>query len=74
MQSPIPLNEINKVTVKQGLFYKNHYHLHFYADRNYHFIIYDLKDFSTQLTGDGKENLKAFINMMATFLKRSDES
>lgn len=60
----IPLNEIRKIKVKKGFLCKNHYHIRLYADRKYHFLVYDLKNFSTKLTGEGKENVKAFIDTL----------
>ncbi len=60
----IMLNEITKATVKKGFLIKNHYHIRFRADRNYHFLIYDMKDFATDLTGVSSENVRNFIDTL----------
>lgn len=65
----IPLNEIKKLKVKKGFWRKNNYHIYFLADRKYHFIVYDLKNFSTKLTGEGKENVKTFIDTLQKSVK-----
>ena len=60
----IPLNEIAKATVKKGFLFKRHYHIRFRAERNYHFIIYDMRDFDTALTGASSENVRNFLDTL----------
>ena len=60
----IPFNEITNLKVKNGFVFKNHYHIRFRADRNYHFQIYDLKNFATDLTGASSENIRNFIDTL----------
>ena len=60
----IPLNGIQKVTIKQGFLLKNNYHIRFRADKKYHFVIYDMKGLTTELTGASSENVKKFIDTL----------
>ena len=60
----IPFNEMKKVTVKNGFLLKNHYHIRFRTNKNYHFIIYDIKDLETELTGKSSDNVINFINTL----------
>ena len=60
----IPLNEITKATVKNGFLFKRHYHIRFRVERNYHFIIYDMRDFYTELTGASSENVRNFLDTL----------
>ena len=49
---------------KKGVLFKNHYHIRFCADGNYHFQIYQLKNFATDLTGASFENIRNFIDTL----------
>lgn len=40
---------------------EKHHHIWLRADKKHHFLIYDMKDFATDLTGIGSENVKNFI-------------
>lgn len=60
----IPFNDITKIKIKKGLLLKNHYHIRLRADKKYHFLIYDIKDFNTKLTGASCENVRNFINTL----------
>ena len=60
----IPFNDITKLKIKRGLLRKSHYHIWVRADKKYHFLICDIKDFNTKLTGASSENVKNFIDTL----------
>ena len=60
----IPFSSIKKLSVKQGCIFKRSFNIHIVADKKYHFLVNDIKDFSTQLTGDGSENVKKFLETL----------
>ncbi len=60
----IPFNDITKMKIKRGLLLKNHYHIWLRADKKYHFLICDIKDFNTKLTGASCENVRNFIDTL----------
>lgn len=60
----IPFNNITKMSVKRGMLCKRHYHIWLRADKKYHFIIYDMKDFTAKLTGASSENVRNFIDTL----------
>lgn len=57
----IPFQDITRIKIKKGLLRKSHYHIWLRADKKYHFLICDMKDFTTELTGISSENVKNFI-------------
>ena len=60
----ISLKDITNLQVKRGRLAKHSYHIHLYADKKYHLLINDIKDFSTDLTGNGHENVNSFITTL----------
>lgn len=60
----IPFKDITKMKIKRGLLLKNHYHIWLRADQKYHFLICDIKDLNTKLTGVSSENVRNFINTL----------
>lgn len=60
----IPFKDITKLSIKRGLLFKRSIRIHLVADKNYHFLINDIKDFSTNLTGNGSNNVKNFIKIL----------
>lgn len=66
----IPFSDIRKLAIKKGRII-NWYHIRFIADKKYHFYIHCKKVFSTELTGDASENLKAFIETLRSSVKNN---
>ena len=60
----IPFHDITKLSIKRGLLFKRSVHIYLVADKKYHFLIKDIKDFSTSLTGNGSNNVKNFIETL----------
>ena len=60
----IPFNNITKLSIKRGLLFKRSIHVYLVADKKYHFLINDIKGFSTNLTGNGSDNVKNFIDTL----------
>ena len=60
----IPFHDITKLSIKRGLLFKRSVHICLVADKKYHFLIKDIKDFSTSLTGNGSNNVKNFIETL----------
>ena len=66
----IPFNSIRKMAIKKGRIV-NWYHIRFVADKKYHFYIHCKEVFSTELTGDASENVKAFIETLRLSVKNN---
>ena len=60
----IPFKDITKLSIKGDLLFKRSIRIHLVADKKYHFLINDIKDFSTNLTGNGSNNVKNFIEIL----------
>lgn len=60
----IPFDDIKKLKIKRGILRKSHYHIWLRADKKYHFLICDIKDFNTKLTGASSENVRNFIDTL----------
>lgn len=61
----IPFDSIRKISIKQGKMFKSSYTIRIVADKKHHFIINSIKDFATDLTGDGVTNVKSFIDTLS---------
>lgn len=59
----IRLKDITKLSIKRGLF-KRSFHIRLNADKKYHLLVNDIKDFSTALTSDGADNVENFIRTL----------
>lgn len=60
----IPFKDIKKLSIKRGRLIKSRFSMRFTSGRKYHFYIYDIKDFSTDMTGNGSDNVKNFISTL----------
>jgi hypothetical protein len=60
----IPFHNIRKIKIRQGWFFKRHYHIYLRADKRYHFVIYDMKNVTTKLTGSSSQNVSGFIDVL----------
>ena len=60
----IPFDSIRKISITQGKVFKSSYTVRIVADKKYHFIINSIKDFFTDMTGNGETNVKNFINAL----------
>lgn len=67
----IPFKEIQKLSIKQGFFFKSSFHIRIVADRKYHLLIKNIKNFSTNLTGDGPDNVRNFIDTLRTSVENN---
>ena len=67
----IPFDTIKKLSIKRGLFVKSSIHIRIVADKKYHFYIHCKEVFSTELTGDASENVKAFIETLRLSVKNN---
>ena len=60
----IPFKNIKKLSIRHGIFFKRSFPIRIVADKKYHFIVNDIKDFSTKMTGIGFENVNCFIDVL----------
>ena len=60
----IPFSSIKKLKIKQGWLFKKSYQVYIRADKKYHFQINEIKDFSTELTGNSAENTRNFLDTL----------
>lgn len=60
----ILFNDVTNIKIKRCLLLKNCYHIWLNADKKYHFLICEIKDFNTELTGVNSENVKSFIDIL----------
>ena len=60
----IPFDKIKKISVRRGILLKSSFRIRIVADRKYHLQINEIKDFSTKLTGNSKDNAKNFIDTL----------
>ena len=58
----IAFKDITKLSVNRGLLSERIIHIRFIAGKKYHLFINDIKDFSTDLTGNGAYNAVSFID------------
>ncbi len=65
----IPFDSIKKLKIKQGKLFKNSYQLYIAADKKYHFQINEIKDFSTKMTGNSRDNVRNFLDTLQIRIK-----
>ena len=66
----IPFKNIKKLSIRQGIFFKRSFHIRIVADKKYHFIVNDIKNFSTKLTGNGSQNVNSFIDTLRSKVEK----
>jgi hypothetical protein len=60
----IPYDDIGKLSIKQGWLIKSFYHIRLHADKRYHFVLKRVPFLSTELTGEGEENIQGLIETL----------
>ena len=66
----IPFEKIKKLSIRQGILFKRSFDIRIIADKKYHFIVNDIKDFSTKLTGIGSKNVNCFIDILRSNVEK----
>ena len=66
----IPFKNIKKLSIRHGIFFKRSFQIRIVADKKYHFIVNDVKDFSTKMTGIGSENVNCFIDVFRSTVEK----
>ena len=66
----IPFKNIKKLSIRHGIFFKRSFQIRIVADKKYHFIVNDVKDFLTKMTGIGFENVNCFIDVLRSTVEK----
>ena len=66
----IKFHDVKKISIRQGWLFKSSFHIRIVADKKYHLQINEIKDFSTKLTGNSADNVKNFIDMLRTNIRK----